>query len=301
MEHGDNGFQVTPWSLEILYSLNPMRERGLHTIFEGYIDESFGPRYFSLTCLFAKGINWRWVVKDWEDVMDEKNRELSAAKRKELTRFHAAECSSRRGEFAGWTVPEQTGFMKKLLGTMGKPASNVNHIAFALDLNELQEVIPETARDPLGFAYGLLIKMSMLEIGAGFGEANENTERIRMTLIQDRNSYPGACLSAFEAMKEDTTFKHRHIFTTLAPIAWEDCPILQPCDLIAFEAYKEAERQGVRPHMDMRKSLAFLLSDQSYFRGRSKGFNRENLEELKALIDRKTATIINAEADSRGD
>ena len=55
----------------------------------------------------------------------------------------------------------------------------------------------------------------------------------RIALIHDRSAHDAVLLQAFRHMKNDGTLIHRKRFTTIAPMGWEDCILLQPADLLA--------------------------------------------------------------------
>jgi hypothetical protein len=173
-------------------------------VLRGFIDESGNGDIFTLSCLLGKKANWLWFMLDWKECIAEKNRELRKQGRKEITRYHAADCSSRYQDFEGWTPEEQIEFTKSLVKVFSKPSNRLTVVSFALDLHELVEEIPETAPDPYGFAYSLLLKMLMIEIGHMYSEANKGkTEGLKVPLIHDRCPYDGVLLQAFSSLLAD--------------------------------------------------------------------------------------------------
>ena len=270
----------------------------MDSIFKGYIDESYNPRYFALSCLFAKGLNWMWFLQDWESVLRAKNAELEKEARPRISRFHATYCSTGYGEFSDWPPDERIALTKELLKVFDKPSNSLTVSSYAVNLKDLTEIMPQSAGDSKALAYSLLLKFVMVEIGNMFAEANKgDTSNIKITLVHDRCAYNGVLQTAFDGLLNDETFRFKSIFTNLDPMGWEDCLALQPADLIAYENCKEADRQGLRPDMDMRRSLQYLLGPNSTFNGRSKGFLKENIEQLKRLMDARTSAALKAHVE----
>lgn len=261
-------------------------------VFNGYIDESGNGDIFALSCVFAQRTNWMWFMQDWQTTIDKKNAELRKSGRKEISRYHASDCNCLFGDFESWTRSEQIEFTKSLVKVFSKPSNHLTVVSYALDLHELVEEIPETAPDPYGFAYSLLLKMVMVEIGHMITEApNGDTREVKVPLIYDRCPYDGALLQAFNSLLADSTFRYPRLFTTIAPKGWEDCPNLQPADLLAYENFKESERRYYARDREMRRSLEALLELES-FGGRAKHMDRNSIRTLKELMDERTAEML---------
>ena len=129
-----------------------------------YIDESSGPnRTFALGCAIAKGTEWTWINRDWKKCLERKNRELKGEGRKCISRYHASDCDSRRGDFLGWNVPEKTRFVTELIGILTR--YHMHFIGFTLDLTELRELFPQIdQRFAAKAAYGALAWLIFPEI-----------------------------------------------------------------------------------------------------------------------------------------
>jgi hypothetical protein len=82
-----------------------------------------------------------------ETILRDKNQSLREQGRQQLSRYHAADCSSRKGEFKGWTVKEQVEFAKRLIAIFKKHFVNV--IAYSMPLDEFVRVFPECKDDPV--------------------------------------------------------------------------------------------------------------------------------------------------------
>ncbi|MDP9158799.1 MAG: hypothetical protein M3O09_01025 [Acidobacteriota bacterium] len=225
-----------------------------------------------------------WFELDWVKVLAAKNKELTKQGRPLLSRYHAADCSSRVNEFAGWTTPEQIDFTKSLIGVFRK--HQINTVAYSLNLRELGQEIPESADDPKKYAYKLLLRFLMLEIGENQLKPIKNS---LVGIIHDRCAYDGALLETFNLALVDPTFEYSTRFTTIASMAWQDCVPLQPADLVAYENFKEAERHILS--RDRRKSLSSIL-DLDSFGGRARCFRREGIREVKAIIETAAPQVV---------
>lgn len=283
-------------SLDLLETVNPLGKKGHFLLVKGYIDESHsadGKGLFVLSCLLGKGMAWQWFRSDWGEVLTETNVALRSQARREIIRYHAADCSSRVGEFQGWTVDEQKALTKKLLEVFSKPSNQLVVVSYSIDLSELVGEIPETVDDPQGFAYSLMLKFIMLDIGRGFWEKNSgNVEGLKISLVHERCDYDTILLQAFNSQMADPTFKYSRLFATIAPLGWEDCEELQPADLLAYEIYKESERQRADgKKRNMRKTLELLLQSDA-FGAYAKDINRETIAKLKNLLDAKTSKML---------
>jgi hypothetical protein len=107
----------------------------------------------------------------------------------------------------------------------------------------------------------------------------------RITLFHDRTAngkYDPTLLKSFNQQILDPNFEYRSYFTTIAPLAWEDCIALQPADLVAFEVYKDAERK-LKPRV-RRKSYTALLK-LSEFGVHTKSFTRDALVKMREFME----------------
>ncbi len=75
----------------------------------------------SLSCIVGDDGKWPYFENDWVKVLDWKNDQLKSQGRQQISRYHAADCSSRVGEFKGWTAAEQREFSTKLFDGIWGP------------------------------------------------------------------------------------------------------------------------------------------------------------------------------------
>lgn len=279
-------------------------EAGVYTVFRGYIDDSGNEKIFTLGCIMAKGETWQWITMDWKAVLDAKNTSLTKQGRKQLPRFHAVDLNNFREEYSDWNPDERKEFSKDLLHVFQKPSNRVNGYAYSIELDALAEIIPRTKSDPKGFAYSLLLKLLMIDIGRKFTESNEgDLSEIRVALIHDRCGYNGVLQEAFDSYRRDETAAFGGIFSTLAPMGWEDCVPLQPADFIAYENYKEVLRRVSDNEKDRKRDrripLKELLNSDS-FGGFCKSLGEGAIAELNRLMDESVSRAIEAKKESDG-
>lgn len=250
----------------------------MFVVLTGYIDDSGNQDLFTLSCLHGDVGHWFWFEQDWIKLLETVNEKLRKQGRPEISRYHAADCSSCKGEFSDWTLEEQIDLTQRIVEIFRKHAFHI--VSYTVNLRELVEIIPEIKPNPRGFAYVVLLQLLMLEIGDFTLKSHPGTI---ISLIHDRSDYDAALLDAFNQMLEDPYFQYRDRFTTIAPMSWERCVPLQAADLFAYENFKEGERQGTE--RKMRKSFKLLLALQGAIGGRGRGFDKNSLGELKKMVD----------------
>ena len=250
-------------------------------VLRGFIDESHDhdlvPKVFDLTCLVTYDNMWPWFEMAWVKVLEDKNAELKRQGRPQISRYHAADCSNLKGEFKGWAVSEQIEFSLKLFDVFRKHPVHIH--AYDIPLQLLVQEIPETASNPTGFAYVILLTMVMDQICK---KTLSLYPQDKITLHHDRCKYDGALADAFRQVVDDPNFQCRDRFIAITPDSWEHCVMLQPADMIAYENFKE----GMQHHYPnpkvkgRRKSLKALL-DLDSISGRASGFGICAIRELK--------------------
>lgn len=250
----------------------------------GYMDESGDSQedLFSLSVIVAVGFVWLSIEERWKAVLEKKNAGLLAAGRKLISRYHASNCSSRVGEFEGWSVPEQVEFSKELISILN--SETIESYGYTLSLKRLKAEVPEVSKNPEGFARILLLQMLMNEIGE---RRLARQKDVLVSLIHDRSDYDGVMSDAFNDMLQDEKFKFRNRFTTIASQSWRQCIALQPADLIAYENFKESERHMRNLARERRKSLTAILDEgPGLFGGSVGGWTQATYEEVRRQLDR---------------
>jgi len=266
---------------ELLAVLNPLGfERGTFVVLGGYIDDSGKGDLFTLSCLIHLGADISWLEFEWLKCLEKKNAELIAANRKPITRFHAADCNGRHGDFEGWDRDtEQIPFVADLLSILVK--YRMDAVAFTVNLKELEQRIPASRHNPLRFAYVILLQQIMLTVANT--TLTENHEAF-LTLIHDRGNFDAVYLDSFNAIvKCDAfTFPRKDQFTTIAPMCWEKCTLLQPADFMAYENFRESDNQffGIK----RRKSLETLIN-KGKIGGSLHALTRDSLDRYAKWLD----------------
>jgi hypothetical protein len=252
----------------------------------GYIDESHDdakvPKVFTLSCLVGFDNMLTWFEMAWAKVLEEKNAELARQNRPLISRYHAAECSNLFGEYEGWSVPEQIDFSLKLLNVFRRHPVHIH--AFDMPLQILVQEIPETADNPVGFAYVLLLFYLMQQIGERTLNHYPND---LISLHHDHCDYDGALADAFGQVLDDPNpYLGAHQFTSITPERWQTCLMLQPADLLAYENFK-AGMQHYYPNPKVkgrRKSLQAIL-EMEEIGARASSIGVDVIRELKKRLD----------------
>jgi hypothetical protein len=248
----------------------------------GYIDESYNKRVFTLSCFLAFPEEWQRIEEEWQAVLRETNSELRNQGRQEISRFHAADCSSCLGEFAGWTVDEQVELATKLIAIIKTNMSTV--MAFSMPLDDYIAVYPEHSANAEKQMYGLLLKSMMNHLIHDIEtQAGTDLEPFEISFVHDRTSRDGDLQKAFDQMKADVHFRGRDHFSTIEAQGWETCIPLQAADLLAYENFKDAANRFSAKPRARRKSLESLLEPDTDFGAHSVAFTRKSLEMMRAF------------------
>jgi hypothetical protein len=245
----------------------------------GYIDESIsnGQHLFAMSALIAERSDWVRFEVDWKDCIKLVNRRLEREGRQQISRYHASDCSSRIGDFNGWTREEQIDLTKQLLNTF--QSYNTKAIAFIVDLDAIAEFYPGGNNDRLSAAYDLLTAYLVREAGEWLDRRNNTA--VQIDLIHDHCAYNHAIQNSFQSLMSHSKFKYQSYFGLIKPSSWRDCTLLQAADLLAFESMKEAERQTAP--RNRRKTLRLLLDLES-FGIRAEYLNREKIYKISTAL-----------------
>jgi hypothetical protein len=268
------GFVVSPlrrvregWETRLRDGFNPTGvEEGVSVLFKGYIDESYDKhqRLFTLSCMIGKGKTLYEMERLWKLRLRARNKQLEKERRKTLSRYHAADCNAREGEFHGWQKAERDEFVLELFQVFKRIP--LHCIAIDMDLDLVCKVFPEFSVDRLRLAYMLLTDFLLFSIGEDFVRfAGGNIGDHKVTLFHDRTAngkYDATILRQFSNTLATPGFPHRALFTSITSFRWQDCVLLQPADLVAFEALRQA--QHFHEQKDSRKSFDALVSFDTF-------------------------------------
>jgi hypothetical protein len=217
------------------------------------------------------------------------NKKLKRLGRSPISRYHASDCSGRRGEFKSWTHEERDDFVRGLLGIFKR--TPLHTVALDVDLDDLCEVFPEASHDRLKAAYFIMTMALIHSLGEDYFGMSHGRP-VKITLFHDRTAngkYDSTILQAFNQTIVAPSFPFKGYFTTLASLSWESCVALQPADLLAFEAFKESEGRG--EDRQIRKSLGALMRMDD-FGIHSRRFPKSGMQELKKQMELDGTRII---------
>jgi hypothetical protein len=257
-----------------------MAKAGHSVLFKAFIDDSKHKDVFTLCALLGWGTTWGWVISDWLELMESKNRELALAGRKQFKRYHASDCSNRKKEFSEWTLDEQRDFTGKMLGLFSKESNNLGSFSVSTHLGHLTEVFPEAAADPQAFASTLLLSTLMEDIYQAFIEARRDVARCKIAMVHERGDYNASLQRAFDSARHANRVP-AGLFPSLTPMGWEDCTPLQPADFMAYEHCKEVERMHFDNERGTRHTFKVLASEEAGLFGHGSYFFKPELIRVK--------------------
>ena len=261
-------------------------EKGIFVYFSGYIDESYDKKQklFALSCMIGKGSQFIKMERLWRNKIRNKNDQRKKYGQKPISRYHAADCNARKGEFHGWDERERNEFVLKLFGVFKQIP--LHNIAIYVDLDQLCEAFPEYSGDRLKLAYMLLTDFLMISIGEDFARlGGEPVGKHKVTLFHDSTAngkYDPTILRQFNSTKNARGFPYAEMFTSITALQSKDCALLQPADLVAFEALRHA--QHFHEGKKVRKSLEALVALDTFGIHLSAFTKQEHILDLKRKV-----------------
>ena len=177
-----------------------------------------------------------------------------------ISRYHATYCANLKGEFAekfGWDIPRQIRLSKRLCEILGShgPCAIVHGGAIA----DIQKHLPTEPHLAKEFLYYVSTYLHLMQVGEVMAQRFPED---RVSVYYDRSKQFGKIAQgAFDSFMADPTAKSTSkYFINMSPMGWEDCVLLQPADLIAYEAMKRVDG-SLRGNDEIRKSLRALMTN----------------------------------------
>lgn len=238
---------------EIAKTLNPApRGYRYFMLIKFYADESYNNRSFSFGGWLAEQRVWDRIEAQWT-----KRIEYERRKHGHFDRYHATNCNCKGGDYESWSDAERLIHVKKLLGIVTRRREDIVGVCSGLSLIAMRKVF-DGDKDPKASAYNIAVRRLMVMIH----RLLRNQKDVRVAIIHDRApGYDGVIVDAFNMMLSDPSVPHyKELFTTIAPMRWEDCVPLQPADMIAYEGFKAIDSE-MNSTAKMRKSMEALLGN----------------------------------------
>jgi hypothetical protein len=262
-------------------------------VFWGYLDDSGDDEtgLVSLSCVVGHYSYLFDFEVAWKRVLEKKNRQLEAEGRPAISRFHATYWSTKNQEFKGWSDDEKFAFFDNLLAIFYRyPVVGCGETAFRQDI---AAVFPEAAEQDRveHLAHVLLFTLIVLYIDQRLMSRKEYaTDRI--AFVHDSLQFNGVLHDTFEGLKRDLGIACRDRLISIELKRWQDEPLLQAADLIAYENYKFVERKHVGA--DMRLTMKKIL--ESGFCGRNARMTKESLQDWRDKAGKDTLATVFAQA-----
>ena len=219
---------------------------------------------------------------DWERCIQEWNQWLRARHRKQLSRYHASDCSNKKNEFKRWSSNERNELTADLIKILQKYL--LHTLAYAIDMKKFYKVFPsfrkKAKREVLKLIYGMMTKFLVYTLG---DEILAGIPAALVSLVHDGCSYDSAMSSAFNQCLTDPTFKHKQIFSTLCSRKSCECLPLQSADFLSYINFKESHSllSGRKRSIPLVK-----LIEGNQFGGGIKFLGEDALVSLKAWLKR---------------
>jgi hypothetical protein len=206
-------------------------KRQLFMLLRGYADESYGDKVFVLASLVAPSGAWLTITQAWRRFLKGENKRLGI----NLERFHASDCYCGKAQFEGIPNADRFSMTKRF---MEIATSQISHATvFIVHFEDLRELYSGGQHHLLKCAYEITTAFTIDYFGEQVGGLNSS-----LSLVVEGATANQVILDTYNAYKEDPNYKHGNVFKSIAFQNWRDCVALQPSDLIAYYAMKEAVR-----------------------------------------------------------
>jgi hypothetical protein len=257
---------------------NSLRE--VFVVIRSYVDESVGRNdTFALGCAVAKGMEWTWINQDWKKCLERKNRYLKREGRKCISRYHASDCESRQGEFAGWDVPEKNQFVAELISIINR--HHLHIVGFTVDKTDVSELFPQVAKECIDKeCYAALAWLLFPEI---LRESCRLDPRPAVKIVYEQGDVSRHMVNTFDRWR--ASHRAGELFDSVEKDTWKVLP-LQVADLVAFEAMKDRDNQRDEIKRARRLSLKVLLGDKRHGGGRGFHLGRDGLQRVAEVVAR---------------
>lgn len=252
-----------------------------------YLDESYDKRSsFAVGGFLAFESQWRDIEKAWRQRIDYENRQSAKKGFPPISRYHAADCSSLRGEFSeskGWSKERQIMFVKKLLEILGR--QRLVGMVFGGKVSEFQQYFPGIPwRRSLYYQSAILCLIHIADYMANYLPED------KCTVFYERGGFNGAAEEALNTFKSGEPHRLSKYIVTMAPMDWQNCIPLQTADLMAYEGMRLMARPN-SGKADVRRSFHALLGNgvRPLIGHFNDGFFKKRLEEYQQLVAANSA------------
>lgn len=251
-----------------------------------YLDESYNNRTFCVGgWILPKQIGAAFE-KQWNQRIEMERRNSIKKGFPPISRYHASDCNSLKGEFArdkGWDEARQLRLSKRLLAIIAK--HHPHGVVVGGSIEQFLRYFPDDNRRWREALYYVAISLVLNEL---FEIRKFHYPGEQITVLYDQGSLSAAACRAFNSLKDDPVVSPA--FYTMGPVGWQDCSLLQPADLLAYEGMKRLDGR-LTGRVAIRKSFASLLGEKvdigvaaftdEYYRA----IQQRKLEEIMAIME----------------
>lgn len=239
-----------------------------------YIDESRSgdKRIFALggwLCCEEDGTS---IENEWRQRVELESRLSRKKGFPPVSRYKAADLSNLQGEYSrlkGWDEERQKRFIKKLIEILTRKRQEpVVGFSMSAIMDNWQ-----IAYKTLEWAEKNVYRHLFMQCARLIGEAiNNRWSGSTASIFHDHGPFNATAQAAFRAIRANNDFPERDSIATVDPRRWQDCTLLQPADMLAYEGQKAAALalkvvDDVELQTRYRKSLQKLLSGKLTMRG----------------------------------
>jgi hypothetical protein len=223
-------------------------------IFSFHCDESYDApkeagmreKTFVVAGFFSDQRTWEIIGNGWDDI----NRRFG------VRRFHASNLNAKRREYEGWNDERKINYSKELLGLLNEQGRRLHAVSCGIYADEYRRIINQDGQTKFGSPYLVCFKTCIALIASEM-ESNFPTED-KFSVLLDKNPLDAEAVHIFDSLRGNVSFRQRSRLERCVPVNMDDCPSLQPSDLIAYEIFRRLHDRRTQ-ESEMRVVLAQMF------------------------------------------
>jgi hypothetical protein len=220
-----------------------------------YSDESYNRNTICMGGWLAREHVWKQIEHKWKQRIEFESRVSIKKGLKPLSRYHAADCASRRGEFEGWHQDRQIRLTKRLIEMLQEQrTSGLWAVAIGASLEDFVDIEPSLSKHQLKKeCYKFCVNLALRHLCHAMKNYFPGE---KVTIFHDSGDFVADAQYAFSKFTDCSDQ-----FVTLAPLRWDQAIALQPADMIAYEVMRLADKR-FQGDSAIRKSLQQIMGKE---------------------------------------
>jgi hypothetical protein len=215
-----------------------------------YVDESYDSLTLCVGGWLCGQRCWSDIERKWGQRVEYERRQSAKRSERQISRFHASDCSNRRGEYEQWTPVRQKLFVRRLVDVLiqNKPFA----IAHTCSFEDLTSLYPCSRSRAQKRMYRLCLYRCLMEVC----EVVEKYFPGDFVKVIHDQGFNGEAQKAFDAVRKH--HDRQRVLCSITAMEWKDSVALQAADLISYEGMKASSRYRSN-NSEVRRSLRRII------------------------------------------